>query len=662
MNTWLNSLKHRFAREVESPSSLAVPAVSPASDRARLSRPEQKPKVPGSVIEGLFFGLGLLFFASLLLGLLAFTRPLWQAVPVNLLYQQSGAYSYRAPAPLGVYDTGTLVSGEPIFPKLNCQVTLDFKYLLAGDQVQIQTGTHQLTAQIGEDLSGWQRTVPLEQETAFSGNTFTSSVLLDVCQAEDMAASLENETDLHPSVYSLVIHPQIQVSGTASGKAFRDTFNPSLKFQFDKLHVYVFQDDPKVDPLNPTSPGLIKTTQTAANTLPLFGLKPEVSALRKAASLGLGFSLAGLLWLGLSLYLTTRRSQESYLQLKYGSLLVDVQSQALEAALPAVDVLSMDDLAKLAERNSTMILHESRGAIHSYFVQGDRIVYRYTLDEQGSLPQVISPLQEEEQKLRRGFERGEFQVYYQPIVSLPEGRINTVEALLRWQQPGGDLISAAEFIRAAEETGLIDTIGEWMLQVAITQLKQWQDAGNQIKLAVNLSHRQLVQGDPAESILRLLKKTGMDPQLLQIEVSESSLREGAQGVLSSLKKLKDVGVQIALDGFSNQSALSSLGGYPVHSIKIDRQCIQNISDPENAAVVSAILREAENLGLNVVAEGVETEQELDFLRSKLCPLAQGYLLGRPAPAAALTQLLLEGQNTSSPKPPRRRRPAKEKTP
>jgi EAL domain-containing protein (putative c-di-GMP-specific phosphodiesterase class I) len=240
--------------------------------------------------------------------------------------------------------------------------------------------------------------------------------------------------------------------------------------------------------------------------------------------------------------------------------------------------------------------------------------------------------------------------------------INTVEALLRWQQPGGNLISAAEFIRAAEETGLIDTIGEWMLQVAITQLKQWQEAGNRIKLAVNLSHRQLAQGDPAQSILRLLKETGIDPRLLQIEISESSLREGTPGVRSSLQQLKDVGVQIAVDDFSTPSGLSSLGGFPIHSIKIDRQYIQKISDPENAAVVSAILREAQNLGLNVVAEGVETELELDFLRSKLCPLAQGYLLGRPEPAAALTRLLLEGQSIPSTNPPRRRRPAKEKTP
>ncbi len=120
-------------------------------------------------------------------------------------------------------------------------------------------------------------------------------------------------------------------------------------------------------------------------------------------------------------------------------------------------------------------------------------------------------------------------------------------------------------------------------------------------------------------------------------------------------------MQIAVDDFSSQSAFSTLGDYPIHSIKIDRVCIEKISDPENAAVVSAILREAHSLGLNVVAEGVETEEELDFLRSKFCPFAQGYLLGRPATAEAVTKLLQEGQCVPSRKSPRRRRLLKEKS-
>jgi EAL domain-containing protein (putative c-di-GMP-specific phosphodiesterase class I) len=673
MTTWLRSLKARFIRKSEpqpdtgSPEQgnksnfpLAIENASPVS--SNVYPPQgQKPKLSGGTIEGLLFGLGLLFFASLILGFIAFTRPLWQDVPADIAYQQVGAYIYSAAAPAGVYDTGTLVSGEPIFPKLTCQVTLNFKYTFLGNQFQGLTGTHQVTAQVGESISGWQRTLPLESLTTFSGNTFAIAVPLDICQAEAITTSMENETDLHPALYSLVIQPQVQISGSVNGKIFHDTFNPALDFQFDKVHAYLIQPDPKIDPLNPTTAGLIKNTPTVANTLLLFGLQLEITKLRNITAVGLGISVIGLLLLGFYIYRASRRSQDSYVQMKYGSLLVDVQSQALETTLPAVDVVSMDDLAKLAERNNAMILHEQDGAVHSYFVLGDRFVYRYTIGERGAPLRTLSPLQEMETKLRKGFERGEFQVYYQPIMSLPDGKVNTVEALLRWRRPEGDIASAGDFIREAEETGLIDAIGDWMLEVAVKQLKQWQDTGNQINLAVNLSHRQLMQGDPAESILRLLERTHISPQMLQIEVPESTLRERAQGIQLSLQKLKDAGVQIAVDNLFSQSAISTLGGYPIHSIKIDRQRIEKIGDPKNDTVISAIIQEAHELGLDVVAEGVETKEELDFLSSKLCPQAQGYLLGRPAPADALTKLLQEEKDTPASKPPVRRRVTKEKT-
>jgi EAL domain-containing protein (putative c-di-GMP-specific phosphodiesterase class I) len=308
-----------------------------------------------------------------------------------------------------------------------------------------------------------------------------------------------------------------------------------------------------------------------------------------------------------------------------------------------------------------MILHAQDGPFHSYYVQGDRLVYRYTIGEEGMAAQVLPPLQEMEVKLRHGLERGEFQVYYQPILTLQDGKINTIEALLRWRRPEGDIASAGDFIREAEATGMIDTIGDWMLEVAIGQLKQWQDAGNQVKLAINLSQRQLVQGDPAGSILRLLEKTSIDPQMLQIEVPETTLQARSEDVRNSLQKLRDAGVQIAVDNLFSPATISALGGYSVRSIKIDRQRICKIGDPKNDTVVSSIISEAHELGLDVVAEGVETKEELDFLNSRLCSQAQGYLLGRPVPAETLTQLLQEGKKVPTATPAKRRRVTKEKT-
>lgn len=308
----------------------------------------------------------------------------------------------------------------------------------------------------------------------------------------------------------------------------------------------------------------------------------------------------------------------------------------------------MDDLARLAERNSGVILHEAHGLVHYYFVQGDRIIYRYMFNDGPSGSQEVSQLQLEE-NLQLGMDRGEFQVYYQPMVSLIDGKITSVEALLRWQHPERGLISAGEFISIAEKTGLIDRMGEWMLQVACNQFEVWQRAGMQIKLAINLSEYQL-QRDPAEIISRVLQKTGVDPKTLQIEISEANIIRNVSSVLPALLKLKNLGLQLSVDNIGGQSSLSSLEKFPINSIKIDRLVIENIGNPESADSVGAIIDEGINQGLNVVAEGVETEEQLEFLRLHLCTLAQGYLLGRPASAGEVTLLLEKGLNQDRPKP------------
>jgi EAL domain-containing protein (putative c-di-GMP-specific phosphodiesterase class I) len=236
---------------------------------------------------------------------------------------------------------------------------------------------------------------------------------------------------------------------------------------------------------------------------------------------------------------------------------------------------------------------------------------------------------------------------------LLDGKISTVEALLRWQHPERGLVSAAEFISVAERTGLIDKMGEWMLQVACMQFEEWQRTGLQIKLAINLSEYQL-ERDPAEIISRVLRRTGVDPRTLQIEVSEANLLRNVSTILPSLQKLKELGIQLSVDNFAGQSSLSALEQFPINNIKIDRLVIEKISNPENATTVGAMITEAINRGLNVVGEGVETKEQLEFLRSHLCTLAQGFLLGRPAPAEEVTLLLEKGRILDRSKPAKRR--------
>lgn len=614
------------------------------------------------MIEPLFFVLGLLLLASIILGITAFTHSLSQTVPNDIKYQQTGAFSYSATAPASVYDLGTIISGQPVFFKLNCAVMLQFKYVLAGDQLQGFAGTHQLTARVVEDMSGWQRTVPLEAIAAFSSNAFTTTAPLNFCQLEDMVGAMEAATGLHAATYSLIIDPNVQIIGKGGGQGFHDTFNSPLVFQFNKTMAFVVRNDPAVDPLNQTKQGILASSLTVPATLPLFGFQAEVSIMRIVSLLGFCLSLAGLVALWLNISSALRGDAESYARMKFGSQLVDVHSGNLDLSDALIDVIALDDLAKLAEKHDAMILHVREGSLDSYFVQGDRITYRYPpMAGAGGGALASSLLRQEERDLRGAMDRGEFHVYYQPIVLLPDGRISAVEALLRWQHPQKGLISAGEFIQAAEETGMINSLGDWMLKVAIAQLKEWRDARMEVKLAVNLSESQL-ERDPAELILRPLERAGIDPQALQVETQESCIAKNASGVLSSLQKLRNVGIRISVDDFAGNLSLASLRQLSINGIKIDPAYMERIDNPERSSAVSTLLSEASGLGLEVVAKGVETAEQLGFLRGQSVQQAQGYLLGRPAPAEAITKLLYQVEGAAPAKPVKRRRKPKEGTP
>lgn len=623
-----------LAKAIRAKRSKAI-VVRDASSGALPAHPP-KGKGWGEAIEIAFFVFGFIALASLALGIFAFTRPLLQNVSEGIQYEHRGAFAYSARAPAGIYDSEVVSSGQPVFPKLTCVVNLRFSYALAGEDLQGVTGTHQITAVILENRSKWTRSISLTPERTFSGNAFTAFATLDLCEVEELVQAMEQATDLKPVLYSLIITPRVEVTGILDGEPLQDTFEPSLVLQFDKVHAYLYTDDPASDPLNPVQAGLVDSTRTQANTLPLFGLRPEVARMRTLALAGFGLSTIGLLVIGLFVLNTEKRDRQSYMQMKYGPMLIDVQNQALDATLPLVDVVTMDDLAKLAERRNSLILHETSGLLHSYFVQDDRIVYRYTIDESDG--EILVGVPRQENTLLEGIERGEFRVYYQPIFSLGDGRVSAVEALLRWQHPQRGLVSAAEFIRLAEKTGLIDTLGEWMLQVACAQFKEWQATGLDIKLAVNLSERQL-ERDPARFVSRALRMTGVAPASLQVEISESSLMANMPEVLSNLLKLKALGVQISVDDFAGLSSLASLQQYPVNSIKIDRLYLEKVVNPDSAADVSSMIAAARSQGLDVFAKGVETEVQLGFLRQQPCTLAQGYLLGRPLPADEVTDLL-----------------------
>jgi diguanylate cyclase (GGDEF)-like protein len=240
-----------------------------------------------------------------------------------------------------------------------------------------------------------------------------------------------------------------------------------------------------------------------------------------------------------------------------------------------------------------------------------------------------------ENDLRKAIERNELAVHYQPQARLDSGDIIGVEALVRWNHPTLGLVSPVEFIPLAEETGLIISVGEWVLRTACAQLKTWLDAGlPPLRMAVNLSVKQLLQKDFAGTVEQVLADTGLPPQLLELEITESTLMEHAQDTLEALHRLRSIGVRSTIDDFgTGYSSLSYLKRFPVDIIKIDRSFVHDVPrDADDAAIVTAIIALAHSLRLEVVAEGVETEEQLRFLHDKSCDMLQGFYLGKPVSA------------------------------
>ena len=247
-----------------------------------------------------------------------------------------------------------------------------------------------------------------------------------------------------------------------------------------------------------------------------------------------------------------------------------------------------------------------------------------------------------EADLRLAIERNQLLLHFQPKVDVASGRLLSVEALLRWQHPSRGLVAPAEFIPLAEERGLIVPIGRWVLQAACRQMREWRNAGLEVlPVAVNLSARQFAADGLLDDIFDALVQHGLSPNDLEVELTESVLMADPERANHVLQRLHTMGVSIAIDDFgTGYSSLSYLKRFPARTVKIDRSFISGLpGDSEDGAITQAVIAMAHSLGLGVVAEGVETEAQLQMLRELGCDEAQGFLLGRPVPAAELAALL-----------------------
>ena len=291
-------------------------------------------------------------------------------------------------------------------------------------------------------------------------------------------------------------------------------------------------------------------------------------------------------------------------------------SASLGISLYPDDAGTVDELIKHADAAMYSAKHLGRNNYQFFTADLNREVQDRMLIEGG---------------LRTAIQRDELSLVFQPKIDLATRRVIGAEALLRWNHPKLGMISPARFVPVAEEAGLVGAIGEWVLRTACRQIRIWQDAGLSLQIAVNVSARQFQQYDVADLVLSVMQESGVRAENLELELTESAVMHDAENSIITLERLAESGVQIAIDDFgTGYSSLSYLKRLPLDVLKIDQSFVRDISsDPNDAAIVRAIITLARSLGIKVIAEGVENEAQLAFLNAYGCHYGQGYLFGKP---------------------------------
>ena len=600
--------------------------------------------------QDLLLFLGVLGLAALVLLVIAFARPLKIEVSDDLQYTHRSELDYSARDVSGVYDSSQIQTGQPIYLQLTCQVALDLDYrfsapqLTPAEQTQFQ-GSYRINALV-QDADGWQRSLPLQTQETFTGAGFNTQTSLNACQIRDLILEKEQKTGTSNRWYFLTIAPEVSFQGVLQNKPLEGITRPEFTFQIDESLMRLPDGG---EDLIFLEEGNLENTQVVRNSLQIFGMQIPVRGARWASMSLLAASLLVSIWPLSSLYRDWKTSDVSRIQVQYHPMLVDVKMGSPgKNAQQIVEVASFEDLSRMAERYGAMILHESRGNFHRYSIQDEQTVYQYTLD---SIKEhsYFADLRDFEEALKSAVEEDQFELYYQPIVLLENKQVVGIEAFLRWNHPRLGMIYPAEFIHLAEENGFVPQIDGWVIEQGCRQLQEWQQFGLPlVPLSINISPNTILSDPFARQITKTILKGGCDPHYLQLEINRSNQVFRDQRIQQRLLELREMGVRLAIDNFATDAAnqIDQVSKMPIQSLKIDRSIMKDISkDHNNLRLINAVVKMARSLQIEVVAQGVESLEQIAMLEEQEILLAQGYLLGDPVPAREMGWKL--GKKTSA---------------
>ncbi len=334
-------------------------------------------------LEGTLFALGAILLGAILLGVFAFTNPLTQLVPADIPYEHRGTFSYEAVGSPSVYDEGKIKTGDAIFHALIHEFDLAFQYQLSTPEIKDLTGSYQILLEVSEP-NGWRRQIELFPFTEFQGDSFTTEATINLGYVLTLIDRLKTNTDFTRQVFNVDIISEVNVQGDLGGQAFEDAFLPRLSFQLDDVQLYLAGSSPfeeGTDPLVPVQSGFLLRQQQIPATLNILGLKPTVQTARWIAGVALGVSLLSIAAILYPFLRASMKSPTEKIRIQFNEVLLDIRELPKKASGEDIDVNRFEDLAKLAEKNGSLIFHHVEANQHTYLLQDGESTYRFVLTD-----------------------------------------------------------------------------------------------------------------------------------------------------------------------------------------------------------------------------------------------------------------------------------------